>query len=194
MNRDLRILMLEDTPADALLMERALRDGGIAFSARRVETREEFVHGLTEFKPDVILADHELPAFDGLAALKIARERLRDTPVIMVTGKLGDELAVNLLREGACDHVLKDHLARLASAVRRAMEEVRAECERREAGRELAAQLDELRRFQRVTVDRELRMKEIKEENESLREENRRLREENRKLTERVSDRGKGQP
>ena len=143
----------------------------MVFSARRVETRDAFIRELEEFAPDIVLADYKLPTFDGLAAVRIVRERRPYVPVIIVTGTLGDELAVDLLREGACDYVLKGRLARLALAVRRALEYARAEIERREADRLLHEQLDELRRFQKATVERELRMKELKVENQRLRQE-----------------------
>jgi len=122
----LEILILEDVDDDAKLVERALRSGGLEFSALRVETREDFLHALVEIRPDVILADCRLPYFDGRTALKLARERLPATPVIIVTGTMVDEAAVELLREGAADYILKDRLSRLAPAVRRALDEAAA--------------------------------------------------------------------
>lgn len=132
MDAALRILVLEDSASDARLVERALRDGGVAFSAERVETREGFVRALDE-GPDLVLADYRLPSFDGLAALRLARERLPLVPVIIVTGTLLDEVAADLLREGAADYILKDRLSRLPAAVRRALDEARAKAERIEA-------------------------------------------------------------
>ncbi|OGA23899.1 MAG: hypothetical protein A3I02_08055 [Betaproteobacteria bacterium RIFCSPLOWO2_02_FULL_67_26] len=170
MERELRILQLEDSPTDARIIEDRLHKDGLAFSARRVETREDFIRGLEEFEPDIVLADYNLPAFDGLAAVRIARERRPDIPVIVVTGSLGDERAVELLHEGARDYVLKERLTRLASAVGRALDEARIESEKREAEQLLHKQLDELRRFQKATIDRELHMKALKEENQRLRD------------------------
>lgn len=129
----LEILFLEDQENDAKLIEHALREGGIAFTARRVDTRDEFLRALKQQAPDVILADCKLPHFDGREALKLARERLPATPVIMVTGALGDEDAVALLHEGAADYILKDRLSRLAPAVSRVLKEAQAEASRREA-------------------------------------------------------------
>jgi PAS domain S-box-containing protein len=120
---NLSILILEDVEGDAKLIERALRDGGIEFSAQRVETREDFLRALEEQRPDLILADYKLPHFDGRTALKLAGERLPGTPVIIVTGALVDDDAVGMLREGAADYILKDRLSRLAPAVRRALDE-----------------------------------------------------------------------
>lgn len=125
----LRILLLEDNPDDAEFIERSLQRAHVAFTARRVESREEFVQALGEFSPDLILADHNLPAFDSHSALRIAKECAPNTPVIVVTGVLGDELAVELLKDGASDYILKDRLSRLAPAVRRALDEARAKAE-----------------------------------------------------------------
>ena len=129
----LAILILEDDESDAMLVERALRAGGIEFSAQRVETREDFLGALEAQRPDVILADFKLPHFDGRTALKLAHERLPHTPVIIVTGTMVDDEAVELLREGAADYVLKDRLSRLAIAVRRAIDDAKLKAERREA-------------------------------------------------------------
>ena len=128
----LSVLILEDVEGDAKLAVRALRAGGIEFSAQRVETREEFLRALGE-QPDLILADYKLPHFDGRTALKLALERLPDVPVIIVTGALGDNDAVELLREGASDYILKDRLSRLAPAARRALADARLKAERRDA-------------------------------------------------------------
>jgi len=120
---ELKILMLEDEPADAELVEEALRKADIVFSFKFVGTRGDFIVALKEFRPDIILADYRLPAFDGLAALSIARAQAPDVPFILVSGAMADELAVELLKTGARDYILKDRLARLPSAVRRALAE-----------------------------------------------------------------------
>jgi len=129
----LSVLILEDVEGDAKLMERALRAGGIEFSAQRVETREAFLGALEQQRPDLILADYKLPHFDGRSALKLAKARLPDVPVIIVTGALVDNDAVELLREGAADYILKDRLSRLAPAARRALEEAGLKAAQREA-------------------------------------------------------------
>ena len=115
--------MLEDTPEDAELNAMALRDAGLSFVSMRVQSRDTFTRALHEFRPHLILSDFRLPAFDGHEALRIARQEWPQAPVIMVTGAVGDELAVELLRAGARDYVLKDRLARLPSAVQRALTE-----------------------------------------------------------------------
>jgi len=123
MSGSLRLLMLEDNPVDAELNERVLRKAGITFEAQRVETKKAFVAALEDFKPDLILADYKLPGFDGLEALAIAREKAPQTPYIFVTGAMGEERAVESIKQGATDYLLKDRLARLPEAVQRAIVE-----------------------------------------------------------------------
>jgi diguanylate cyclase (GGDEF)-like protein/PAS domain S-box-containing protein len=117
-NRELRVLMLEDTATDAELIVRELRRAGIAFTSIRVTTRDAFTRALEEFHPDIILSDYNLPDFNGLVALEIVQRTHPEVPVIMVTGALTDVEAVELIHAGAKDYVLKDRMARLAPAVR----------------------------------------------------------------------------
>lgn len=128
----LRVLLLEDRPADAELVLRALTKAGIAADWRRVQTEEDFVAAL-ESSTDLILADFRLPQFDGLKAVRLVRERGLDVPFIIVTGTLGDELAAECMRHGATDYVLKDRLARLGPAVHRALAEHKLRSDRHEA-------------------------------------------------------------
>lgn len=120
MSAPLRLLFLEDSPADADLAERELRREGIDFVGERVVTEEQFVRALDELEPDAILADYSLPSFDGLSALRIVRQRSPLVPFLFVTGSLGEERAVEALKEGATDYVLKDRLQRLPTALLRA--------------------------------------------------------------------------
>jgi len=122
-DKELRILMLEDNPADAELEEYALRDSRLVFTLLRVDTREAFEQALNDFKPDIVLADYNLPAYTGRDALEYTCRTHPQIPVIMVTGAMGDEAAVELLKLGARDYVLKDHLVRLVPAIKRALEE-----------------------------------------------------------------------
>ncbi|MBI5429032.1 MAG: PAS domain S-box protein [Nitrosomonadales bacterium] len=133
MKEALRILMLEDTPTDAELMEHELRKAGLAFTVMRVQTRDAYVRALGEFRPDIILSDYHLPDFNGKAALEIARRDHPEIPVIMVTGALPDIEAVELIHAGAKDYVLKDRLARLGPAVQRALAAEQSARERRMA-------------------------------------------------------------
>jgi signal transduction histidine kinase len=122
-DRLLRLLLLEDIPEESEIVERELRRDGLIFEARRVQTRAEFLTALDEFAPDLVLADSKLPTFDGRSALEIAHRHTPRIPVVMVTGQLGDEAAVDLLIAGASDYILKDRLARLGSAVRRVLQQ-----------------------------------------------------------------------
>ncbi len=125
MDKEVRILMLEDVATDAELVARELRNAGIPYSLKRVETRDDFVKGLEGFAPDIIFADYTLPSFDGMAALSIARERCPLIPFIFVSGTIGEELAIDALTKGAMDYVYKNSLQRLAPAVQRALRETR---------------------------------------------------------------------
>ena len=120
---DLKILMLEDVPEEAEILERELRRAGLFFVTQRVQTKVDFADALEEFEPDLILADAKLPKFDGHSALQMVRQRTPRIPVIMVTGALGDEAAVECLLAGASDYVLKDRPARLGPAVVRALQD-----------------------------------------------------------------------
>jgi PAS domain S-box-containing protein len=118
----IRILTVEDNPLDAELVERELRRAKLDFAAHRVETEEDFRAALESSDPDIILADYNLPRFDGISALKIAHARVPETPFIFVSGSIGEERAVQALREGATDYILKDRLSRLPAAVTRALD------------------------------------------------------------------------
>ena len=120
-----RILILEDETWDAELAQRLLTSAGLSFSALVVDTMASFVEQLTAFYPDVIISDYSLPGFSGADALRIVQERCPEIPFICWSGVLGDEAAVELIKQGATDYVLKDRPARLPSAVDRALAEVR---------------------------------------------------------------------
>jgi PAS domain S-box-containing protein len=126
-----RVLLVEDHEADAELVKRELRRAGLAFEARRVDTRAGLKRALAEFRPDVILADFTLPGFDALGVLEVVRNVAPATPVLVVTGTITEEIAVSCLRAGASDYLLKDRLGRLPSAVTSALASRRTEQERR---------------------------------------------------------------
>jgi len=125
MERKTRILMLDDSAGDLEIIERELRRGGIVFTAKWAQTREAYLEALKDFIPDLILSDHGLPSFDGFSALGFARKEFPEIPFILVSGLMGEELAIDSLKCGATDYVLKDRLARLVPAVKRALHEVR---------------------------------------------------------------------
>ncbi|OGR00171.1 MAG: hypothetical protein A2505_03210 [Deltaproteobacteria bacterium RIFOXYD12_FULL_55_16] len=132
MSEALRLLLLEDSPTDAELNERTLRRAGLEFTALRVETMAAFTAALDEFKPDLILADYHLPGFDGIAALAIAQKTAPEIPFIFVTGAMGEGRAVETIKQGAIDYILKDRLGRLPAAVQRALEEKALRAQKRE--------------------------------------------------------------
>ncbi len=131
MKTSLHILHLEDDANDAMLVQLALEAGGIGVVITRVQIREEFEAALATGVIDVVLSDYSLPGFDGLAALEFVRTHWPNVPFILVTGTMGEERAIDALKSGATDYVLKARLARLVPAVRRAMQEVEAQAERR---------------------------------------------------------------
>ena len=137
MQSQLKILIVEDVPADAELAMRELKRAGIAYEMVRVETKAVFLRKLEEFKPDLIVSDFSLPEFDGKSALALAKEICPDTPFIFVSGTIGEEAAVESLKSGATDYILKNNLKRLASAVKRAVDQARELVARRKAEREL---------------------------------------------------------
>jgi PAS domain S-box-containing protein len=133
----LRILHLEDDPRDADLVNAALTKSELDVDLHRVVTESDFRHSLVEGKLDLILADYSLPAFDGKAALSIANELAPEVPFIFVSGTLGEEVAIESVKMGAVDYILKDRLSRLGPAVVRALREAEMKRQRRRAERAL---------------------------------------------------------
>jgi PAS domain S-box-containing protein len=129
----LRILLLEDDPQDAMLIQELLETDHFVCEINCVQTRAEFLAGLRSGGIDLILADYQLPSFDGLSALELARSERHDLPFIFVSGMIGEETAVDALRFGATDYILKPRLARLVPAVQRALREARERAERKVA-------------------------------------------------------------
>lgn len=121
MSTELRILHLEDNENDALLIEAALLRADFICTIDRVDTREAFLEGLARGGYDLILSDFSLPTFNGLAALELAHEKLPDVPFLFVSGTIGEDTAIDALKSGATDYVLKQRLARLVPAVHRAL-------------------------------------------------------------------------
>ena len=146
MKRQISILHLEDDPADAELVQLTLEGEGIDCLIRVVSTRDAFIGALEAGGFDLVLADFALPSFDGMSALAIVLERAPDLPFIFVSGRLGEENAIDSLRNGATDYVLKNRLTRLAPAVTRALNEVEERAELKKA--EEALRESELRRIQ----------------------------------------------
>jgi PAS domain S-box-containing protein len=121
--RPLRVLIAEDDPNDLELCLRGLKKSGLAFEAQTASTRDEFVRKLGEERFDVIVSDYRMKGWTGMDALAAVRKSAPETPVILLTGTLGDELAVECLKLGVTDYILKENMTRLPSALRRACEE-----------------------------------------------------------------------
>src|SRR5499426_2997737 len=133
----LRILHLEDDPRDAELLQAKLETEGILCHVIRVETQVDFCAALEQGGFDLILADYTLPSFDGLSALRITLEECADVPFIFVSGTLDEEIAVEALKSGATDYVLKERLSRIVPSVQRALREAKEKAERKRAEAEL---------------------------------------------------------
>ena len=145
----LRVLIVEDNPSDAKLLQRELQRGGLVFDSTRVETEQQFVAAL-ETEPDVVLCDWNLPEFNSLSAIALLQERWPNTSFILVSGSIGEEAAVKIIKLGASDYLLKDRLARLVPAVEQAL--AKRAIQRSELRVKAALELSErqLREAQRV--------------------------------------------
>lgn len=148
----LRILNLEDDPLDTELVEASLEEGGLQSEVTRVQTREDFESALGKDGFDLVLADYSLPGFDGAAALEISSKKRPDLPFIFVSGTIGEEFAIEAVKSGATDYVLKQRLGRLAPAVRRAVREA----EERAARKRAEKALKEIREAERARLARDL--------------------------------------
>ena len=142
----LRVLLVEDNPNDVELVLLTLRKDGFEVTSEVVQTAAEFTAQIQRTQYDLILADYNLPQWKGMEALSTLRREELDVPLIIVTGYLGEEKAVECIKQGATDCVLKDHLARLPLAVSRALQEKRSRELRRGSEEALAAKAAELAR------------------------------------------------
>jgi len=143
---ELRVLHVEDSQPDADLVARALRKGGLSVSVAVVQTEAEFLRQVRSHCPDVVVADYNLPQWKGMEALNVLQREGLDIPLVLVSGALGDVTAVECIKQGATDYVLKDGLARLPEAIRRALQEKRLLRMRRQAEEDLARKVEELAR------------------------------------------------
>lgn len=134
METKLRILILEDSDEDLYLVERELQRGGLPYTSTVVKKKEEYMRALKEFRPDVILSDHSLPQFNSIEAMKIWKEHQRSNnltiPFILITGSVSEEFAVQSIKAGADDYILKDRLKRLPSSIQSALNKARLEHEK----------------------------------------------------------------
>ncbi len=147
------ILLLEDSELDARLIRAQLEEAGLAFHMERVDSREDFLRALSRGTYDLILSDYNVPGFDGLSALHAARRFLPDLPFLFVSGALGEDRALELLRKGATDYILKDRLDRLAPILERALREAETEMRRKRTEEALRLSEERYRLVMRATSD-----------------------------------------
>lgn len=152
MNPELRVIIIEDNPDDVWLVLREVEHAGYAVRSRRVQTGEELSQALAEGEWDLILADYSLPSFSATEALGILQSSGLDIPFIVVSGGIGEETAVALMRSGADDYVMKDRLARLGPAVQRELREAEERKNKRIAERALEASEKRYRTIDRKSV------------------------------------------
>lgn len=145
MSTPLRVLIVEDSEDDASLLVRALTHGGYDPIYKRVETREAMLAALDEQTWDVIISDYVMPQFSGPNALKLVQEKGLDQPFIMMSGKIGEDIAVESMKAGAHDYIMKDRLARVAPAVERELRETEIRLKNKHAE-------EEKRKFYRHTI------------------------------------------
>ena len=144
----IRVLQVEDSALDAELVLVQLDEDGIAYEVQLVDDAPRFVAALEEFKPNIVLSDLSMPGFSGQHALELLRQRDEDIPFIFVSATLGEDAAIEALRNGATDYILKQNPARLASAVRRAL----AEADARRASRRAEVELIRAQRFESLAM------------------------------------------
>lgn len=123
MKKDIKILILEDNTADADLLVRHLKKSGLSFVSKIVESKKTFEESLDFFLPDIILSDYSLPSFDAVSAFKIIKDRNLNIPFIIISGTIGEENAVMLVKEGVTDYVSKNNFSSLPQKISRALKE-----------------------------------------------------------------------
>src|SRR5216684_5411368 len=151
MRRPLRILSIEDDPKDTRLIQDLLETEGLVCEVRRVDTQAAVLASVEQGGIDLILADYTLPSFDGISALKFAMKACPEVPFIFVTGTLGEEVAIEALKIGATDYVLKTRLSRLVPSVQRALREATQRAERKRAEESLRQSETYLAEAQRLS-------------------------------------------
>jgi PAS domain S-box-containing protein len=178
MDKPLRILILEDRPSDADLMEFELKEAGFTFVSKRAMTQDAFIRELEEFSPDLILSDYDLPQYTGFLALAEAKSKCPDVPFILVTGAIGEDRAIEILTHGAKDYVMKGHLHRLVPAVQRALAEAEEHKARQNAEEKLRKAHRTLeKKVEKRTAELRAEIAERKKMEEALRESEQRYRE-----------------
>ena len=131
--KKLHVLIVEDLPSDVELAKREVKKVLTNVTFEVVDTEEDYIKALTTFKPDIVISDYKMPTFDGMIALKIRQKKSPITPFIILTGSMNEEVAVNCMKAGANDYVIKSHVSRLGQAVLSALEKKKIELERQQS-------------------------------------------------------------
>src|SRR5918994_3703251 len=153
----LRVLIVEDFEGDALLLLRELRRGGYEPEYVRVDTAEAMEAALEEREWDLVVADHSMPAFSSQAALELLRGKgFEDLPFIIVSGQIGEQVAVEAMKAGAQDYLMKENLTRLNTAIERELREAESRRERIAERKQAERALREIREAERRRIAREL--------------------------------------
>ncbi|MBN2105446.1 response regulator [bacterium] len=139
MTGQIKIIILEDNQSDALLVEHCLKNAGMSFIIKRVETKKAFFDEIKNNPPDLVLSDYRLPNLDGMEALQFVRNQAPDIPFIVLTGAINEETAVDCIKAGASDYIIKDRMVRLPEAIKGALEKANAMRERKSAVQALQA-------------------------------------------------------
>jgi len=143
----LKILFVEDLPTDMELAIRELRKNGLEFDSKRVETRDAMLLELENFKPDIVISDYAMPQFDGMKALRLLLAFDKNIPIVILTGSTNEDTAVECLRAGASDYVIKEHITRLPYAVREALQQSRNRKDKEIAEQSLREKTEELNNY-----------------------------------------------
>ena len=167
MSKPIRILFVEDSRDDVELVLDELKHAGFAPEWKRVETQADF---LAEIKnlPDIILSDYSMPRFTGIKAAELLRASGLEIPFILISGTVGEDIAVEAMKHGATDYLLKDRIVRLGAAVENALEQKQMREERKRADEEIRNQLRELQQWLEATLGRDDRVLELKREINAL--------------------------
>lgn len=171
MKRKLRVLIVEDSEDDYLLLQRMLNGGGYDLDCRRVDTADTMTSALDSGHWDLVISDYSLPQFDGLKALKLVQKYGLDIPFIIVSGVIGESVAVEAMKSGAHDYLLKNNLNRLLPAVERELKETAERSKRREAEKALTTSMQELKKQEEVLKEKNIALKEILSQIETEKEE-----------------------